>query len=972
MPNLNWRSVNLRFLKVFDKKLKSYFLCVLITLLLSTSLLAQNPSFFVLGQAELENTEVYSILQTQDKKLYVATNEGLYQYKHGRMTVIPNAKDQKGFEVFDLIANSKNEVYCYNLAGQILRIVGNKLEVFKQIPSQFINDRISMVFDKKDRLIFASNGCFFIQEDMRELYFSEENQVLGVNVLIDGRIVFTQNNSENVLVLNGDSVQPIKTSSHLSTSSISNQNNLLMNNKIVRSIDIAKQLSERYNKKLKSSWNYSYTQISENEIWGTSRSGGIDIIRKENEEWFIAASYFEDTFISEVAQGENGLILLGTFGKGVLVLPQLSTRRHHLSDLGTNLRRIATDSQGNVFLTDATNGVLHYKENARILDDDFSSTPDKIFHLEQNNVAVNEEFPKLFYKRYINYGAIKDVYEVDENTLLVATSKGIAKIDPNRLLDGPHWELKDAQRSLYTLKQIDERCQTVAFHKVTKNLYVATLSRLLVMGTKGAIQELKYEDEPIAVNKLLLVGNQLWCATQNYGVLVFEDGEIVKKIGVAEGLESNYIHKFYNDKNSLYILHKEGFQIVNIATDKIETLGIAEGIADGSMRDFSVMKDKIWYISSDQLFSTPIAIEDKEVNYTITIDSVVVSGLKVDESKQGDFKHNQNQLVVFMDFRGISYEKETLINYKLSGFDTEWRIAKTTDQSISYKFLPPGTYDLELNTQYRCVTNNAFSYSFTVQKPYWQQWWFLLISIAILAMIIALIFSVRMRSIKKRASEKLERQHLKSNLIETELKAMRSQMNPHFIFNALNSIQDLILQEDTDASYDYIVLFSYLVRNTLHYSNENFIPIAKETKFLETYLKLEALRFDDSFAYSIQHNHITDVSIPSLILQPFVENAIVHGLFHKEGPKELKISFVKQGEFIECVILDNGVGRQKAAAIQGAKGNVHKSFALETIEKRLKILQKKYGIQVGYTIKDLFNGMDPMGTEVRIILPFLD
>ena len=259
-----------------------------------------------------------------------------------------------------------------------------------------------------------------------------------------------------------------------------------------------------------------------------------------------------------------------------------------------------------------------------------------------------------------------------------------------------------------------------------------------------------------------------------------------------------------------------------------------------------------------------------------------------------------------------------------------------------------------------------------MQKPYWQTWWFILLTLLSLFFLILLYVNSRTKKINKKAGEKLERQQLKANLIETELRAMRSQMNPHFIFNSLNSIQDLILQEDTDASYDYIVLFSNLVRNTLHYSNENFIPFDKEIAFLETYLKLEALRFDDSFTYKIERNDLKDISLPSLILQPFVENALIHGLFHKEGKKSLEIRFTKAGTFLSCVIRDNGIGRENAKNIKIRQRSKHKSFALVTIEKRLNILKNKYGNEVGYTIKDLQSNNESTGTEVSIVLPFLD
>ncbi len=209
----------------------------------------------------------------------------------------------------------------------------------------------------------------------------------------------------------------------------------------------------------------------------------------------------------------------------------------------------------------------------------------------------------------------------------------------------------------------------------------------------------------------------------------------------------------------------------------------------------------------------------------------------------------------------------------------------------------------------------------------------------------------------------------KNELAFLQLKSLKSQMNPHFIFNSLNSIQDLILQQNTDSSYDYVVLFSRLVRNTLNYSNKNFIAIDKELEFLEIYLRLEKLRFEDDFTYQIQHTDTEGLSVPSLIVQPFIENALIHGLLHKAGKKKLTIDFTFTDHLL-CTIVDNGIGRKEAKKIQERQGNYHESFALEAIQQRLEILKEQYDTEVGYEVFDLYDDQNPAGTKVIIRMPF--
>ncbi|WP_162555916.1 sensor histidine kinase [Reichenbachiella versicolor] len=221
-----------------------------------------------------------------------------------------------------------------------------------------------------------------------------------------------------------------------------------------------------------------------------------------------------------------------------------------------------------------------------------------------------------------------------------------------------------------------------------------------------------------------------------------------------------------------------------------------------------------------------------------------------------------------------------------------------------------------------------------------------------------------LRTVNKRLEESK-----KNELAFLQLKSLRSQMNSHFIFNSLNSIQDLVLKQDIDASYDYITLFAQLVRDVLNYSNKDFIRMDEELDFLDIYLRLEKLRFGNDFTYEIYHENVEGLQLPSLIIQPFIENSLVHGLFHKSGSKHLSIHFEYTG-ILTCTIIDNGVGREKVKEIQQRQGRNHqKSYALEAIEQRLSILKTQSDAEIGYDISDLYKSQTPIGTKVVVKLP---
>jgi two-component system LytT family sensor kinase len=209
----------------------------------------------------------------------------------------------------------------------------------------------------------------------------------------------------------------------------------------------------------------------------------------------------------------------------------------------------------------------------------------------------------------------------------------------------------------------------------------------------------------------------------------------------------------------------------------------------------------------------------------------------------------------------------------------------------------------------------------------------------------------------------------KNELAVSNLKALKSQMNPHFIFNLLNSIQALVLKGDIDASYNYMTKFATLVRKTLHFSDSELVELEDEISLLKIYLDLEKLRFPKNFDYQIRDNNIEGVEIPPLLIQPFIENALVHGLLHKEGQKTLIISFEIKDKLI-CTITDNGIGRAKSKAIKERQKSNHQSFSTQAIEKRFKILSETYKGQFGFKYEDIFEGDVLIATQVKLSIPF--
>jgi len=251
----------------------------------------------------------------------------------------------------------------------------------------------------------------------------------------------------------------------------------------------------------------------------------------------------------------------------------------------------------------------------------------------------------------------------------------------------------------------------------------------------------------------------------------------------------------------------------------------------------------------------------------------------------------------------------------------------------------------------------ALGYLFTVNKHY----------MMVGSILEILIFSLGLAyKIKLDYEDKLD---LQKEVSAKEISAKSAQMNPHFIFNSLNSIQHLILKNDKVSALTYLSKFGKLTRNVLESSHMATVTLAEEISLLKSYLELESLRFDNSFEYLIeidQNIETENVEVPLMLIQPFVENALIHGLIGKKtGVKKLTLRFLKDDDFYVIQIEDNGIGRH---SLQNASGKIQqKSRGMEITEKRLKMLNTQEQNKNSVEIIDKYdsNGQ-PSGTKVII------
>ena len=238
---------------------------------------------------------------------------------------------------------------------------------------------------------------------------------------------------------------------------------------------------------------------------------------------------------------------------------------------------------------------------------------------------------------------------------------------------------------------------------------------------------------------------------------------------------------------------------------------------------------------------------------------------------------------------------------------------------------------------------------------------------AVILVMASLSFQVirtRIINIRKQAQQRVQN-------AEAEMKALRAQLNPHFMFNSLNAIQELILMEENEKSQTYLARFSKLLRMLLENADKPFIPLQREIDFLQLYLSLENLRIPD-LRFSIEIDPSIDTAktlIPNMILQPYIENAIWHGLSHKQNDRELKLKIYMQNGVVIYDVIDNGVGREKSAELKSLYRKEHKSKGMELLSRRFKLLSEEFGSDIVTEINDVVDNGVVNGTLVSIKIP---
>ncbi len=384
-----------------------------------------------------------------------------------------------------------------------------------------------------------------------------------------------------------------------------------------------------------------------------------------------------------------------------------------------------------------------------------------------------------------------------------------------------------------------------------------------------------------------------------------------------------------------------------------------------NIHDILVKNDSLYVASDDGLTVIPGAVTRK-INPHVPIpyfQSILVNDKETDLSKQNIILTGSYRIKFI--FSSINYSSTPVFySYMLEGADHDW--SKGTGRIVVYQDLPAGNYDFKLRTSKPNLEwSKPIEFKITIKAHFWQHPLFFVFLALLFTGIISLI-------IIRRKNIQIKRRELDHQLITLEQKALQSMMNPHFIFNSLGSIQNYLLQKKSSEAGLYLSQFARLIRQNLNAINAASINLEEEIDRLKNYLDLEKLRMEDKFEYNIEvaeNVEADEVQIPSMIIQPFVENAIWHGIALLEEKGQIVIKFLMQDDkSLTVIVEDNGIG-MKRSETYSAKREKHLNLGMEMTRKRLEILGKKFSVNTCLKFSEMFPGNLNPGTRVEMVVP---
>lgn len=934
----------------------------------------------------LAGSTVYAMVQDKDGFLWFATESGVSRFDGTRFTNYTTNEGLSDNEVLQLFVDSKGRVWmapfkksvCYYYKGRIHNQENDSLLA----KMEFQSNIVSFSEDKQ--------GAILMQQQTGLLFLFPDNTTRTLNRMDDDPLVYFCKGGINAVgnftIVEKATVYEWNGERFNATGSLNrklhNAHPLRLDfrgDNLIHELYAVVYLYRNGKTKVLTAipTNFVNLQFLNDSIFFASTPDGAYFYHLDHPE--SPVKYLHKKHVTRVIYDREGSLWFATIGEGVFrlnsevvenvtLISEYGTRMGVFALLPLSGKVMVGAELGNIYHAWLRDKNVHVEKVYRI---DPGVAFKKVMaarSLKNGDLIVSTDLG--FFKFKPDYTAEKFSYNVTVKSivpykgtdLLLATINGAIVFDPYA------WKIKD------TLWK--ERTTDLYYRNDTT--YIGTINGLYLL-VKG--KPAQYWGATIPSFRFRIAAftetpdGVLWIATYGDGVLGYKDGSIVRRLTTETGLTSNTARCLYADSCYLWIGTDKGLNKINTYESNypIKKYSTSDGLASDVIYTVYAAKNNIF-------IGTPYGLtwfDENKISSTSRCD-LYITGISVSDRPLSPdttrFILPASNHHLRIDFAGISFRSagDVLYWYRLSGLDSTWRTTRET--FLSYPSLPAGNYDLQLQAVNKFgIASSLVTIPFSVDKLLWKQSWFQLSVAASFLLLLWLWTSYRIRRVRRQEIEKLV---INKRINELEQLALKAQMNPHFIFNSLNSIQHYVIDKDIAGANKFISTFSKLIRQTLYYSSRSSIPLSEEIQYLTTYLALEKDRLEGKFDYQIQVADsvpVSDIHIPPMILQPYLENSVRHGIrYRKDKEGLIIIRMMKEKGYLVCVIEDNGVGRLTTSQFNSKNAVEYQSKGMSLTADRIAMMNKDSTEKIRVSIDDLTNtAMEGIGTRITVRFPVL-
>lgn len=960
-------------------------LVLLLIVVLPVSLLAQHPFYYQLNDENgLPSNEVYQTIQDPSGQLWIGCDAGLFRYDGFRF-VQYRSTFQNGRSISGLQLDTKGRIWCRNFNGQIYRVEADSLRII--VPLSALSANNSFILDTHCNAWFIDQEYVCCVNDQGKIIRRQKLQILTKRPkettpdiqYFEGYLYFTQiwsgpyrynlKNGKTEKLAHADHTQHESSRNLFFT--YNKELYLFSEHTQTKSYTISKIHETRilplkeFRTDSKNILVYLVRSMNDGTFWACTSNGVFNAMGRNTEIDHIRM-LFDGIKISNVFRDREGIHWFSSLDQGIFVVPSLEVTKQGITPdgirnqdincfLSSGNELIAGDANGGIFRTDGSFQHIRYD----------------VFESEFKFRAV-KKIIRYQHADFISHGPLSVIRNGKSTTYPLHYLRDFCIVRDTLFFVNSEYcgaiSLDDLFHNRIKNYRILRRCggRTIVYHPDEHVFYINCNDGLYRLDHMQWIPVRSKGNQPLYCSDLALHNRKIWAATISQGIAVIANGAVERVFDMHHGLVENDIKLIRSSGRYIWACGNQALYKIDPATGKTGKYYKLSGIIPTSVKNIGFFQGYVILATSKGIVRFPEQMEWKNtVPPTLRLLHLEADGRFHPSTHPVTFPYDTRNIRIALQSISFRSQGNFVIRYRIRGLSEHFTTVPASTQSIGLSSLPSGEYVLEVQSMNENGIGSPFlRIPVTVRTPFWRKWWFITLVVLTAAGIIYFSFLYRFRYLQRKAETR-------EKLVFSQLTALKAQMNPHFMYNALNSIQDLVIEKDIRNSNFYLSRFSLLMRRILDASGTESIALADEMEILELYLELEKLRFGNEFTFAITTDpalSVYDTLLPSMILQPFVENAIKHGLLHKKGPKLLTIHFSLEDDLI-CTITDNGIGRKHAEAIRKRQLGKHKSFATEATEKRIELLNSLDQRSYRFDILDLEENGEPAGTKVIIRLP---